>query len=220
MRDTIEHDGARFRVTVEPDVNQSPPWKEEDGHGPVSEWRAGRHGDRPHKAPGERVLFRGHGAILAYDYAEACRIARRDGWGYLPGPMRTRLTNLGASFPKIGPVWEATSGTFTGFGPNINAAIRDLYARHRASHTARSYAAAAADADYWRLRRWCEGEWYYVGVIVEILDDAGDPIGESESLWGIESDADEYIVEVAHALAGEILHRLDHAAGRLATSAM
>ncbi len=58
------------------------------------------------------------------------------------------------------------------------------------------------DFDY--LRRFLSGDWEYVGVIVT------DPeTGESASLWGIESDAREYIDEVSRELIDEIESRRD-----------
>lgn len=58
-----------------------------------------------------------------------------------------------------------------------------------------------ADFDY--LRDYLRGEWYYVGVCVALMND-----GESlanRSLWGIESNADKYIGEVARDLADDII---------------
>lgn len=202
--ETFTHDGAQFRVTFPYDDSSEAPWEREEGHGPVSEWRRGHYGERARKAPGERALcIDGHAARF-YDFAEAVRIARRDGWGFLPGKLATRLIGPGS--------WEATAGKFSGYGPDSNTAIRDLYAQHKASMTPRAYAAGAAEADFERLRQWCNDEWTYVGIVVDLLDDEGDPMGETESLWGIESDASEYLDEVAHELAGEILHRLKAAA--------
>ncbi len=63
-------------------------------------------------------------------------------------------------------------------------------------------AARAAMADYNRLRRWCSDQWEWIGVIVTCEDLPGAP---SESLWGIESDAGEYLGEVARELAGQIV---------------
>jgi hypothetical protein len=63
--------------------------------------------------------------------------------------------------------------------------------------------AVQADFDY--LRRWLSDDWRYIGVCVELLDDEGEPVTEryDYALWGIESDADDYIGEVAKELAGE-----------------
>lgn len=63
-------------------------------------------------------------------------------------------------------------------------------------------AARAAMADFDRLRRWCSDDWQYVGVIVTCLDLPGNP---EASLWGIESDAGEYLAEVARDLADELI---------------
>lgn len=54
------------------------PWENCDGHGPVSDWtnRA--------KAPGERVLAQDRSMRRYYDYAEAIRMAKRDGWDAPP----------------------------------------------------------------------------------------------------------------------------------------
>lgn len=56
----------------------------EDPHGLVSEWRSDGLGSRPTKRPGERRLA---GSARFYDFATACRIARRDGWE-CPGGQR------------------------------------------------------------------------------------------------------------------------------------
>lgn len=56
-------------------------------------------------------------------------------------------------------------------------------------------AGLAALHDYEYLRKWCADEWCYIGVI------ATAPDGETASLWGIESNDDAYIDEVAKELA-------------------
>lgn len=60
----------------------------------------------------------------------------------------------------------------------------------------------AATADFDRLKAWCDDRWQYVGVIVTCTDLPGQP---SASLWGIESDAGDYLDEVAEELAAEIV---------------
>lgn len=164
MVDSVELDGARFAVTLEPDADMGPPWENEDGHGPVSDWR--RHafgqGTKPPKAPGERILAWDQGHYRTYDFREACKVALRDGWG-APGD---------------------------------------------AGMTRRQKAAHAAEADFQRLRAWCADQWCYVGVVVELLGDDGHGTGDTASLWGMESDADEYIDETARELASDILYNL------------
>ena len=148
---TITRNGLTFRVTHEQDTDHGAPWEACDGHGPVSEWTS------RDKLPGELVLNSDGRQCRYYDYAEACRIARRDGWDAPPY--------------KTG--------------------------------TARQRAARAARADFEYLRAWCSDEWTYMGVIVELLDDDGEAV-DSASLWGIESDAGEYLDEVAAELVDEL----------------
>lgn len=76
--ETIEHNGRTYRVEIEPDYDHGAPWEEEDGHGPVSEWTARA------KLPGEVIIAQDRGSYRYYDFAEACRIARRDGWDAKP----------------------------------------------------------------------------------------------------------------------------------------
>ncbi len=62
---------------------------------------------------------------------------------------------------------------------------------------------AAALADFERLRAWCNDDWHYVGVVVRQAD-ACRCCGPRASLWGIESDAGDYLAEVAQELAAEL----------------
>lgn len=79
---TLDRNGKAFtfRVQFEEDIDSREPWSECDGHGPVSDW------ERREKRPGELVLNTDHGSKRFYDFAEACRIARRDGWNAQPYP--------------------------------------------------------------------------------------------------------------------------------------
>lgn len=67
-----------FRVEIEPDYDAGPPWEWSDCHGPVSEWTTRT------KTPGEMVLVSYRGSRRYYDFAEAVRIALRDGWDRHP----------------------------------------------------------------------------------------------------------------------------------------
>lgn len=75
---TLELHGLTFRVTTEQDTDRGAPWEECDGHGPVSDWTS------RDKLPGELVLNSDGRQRRYYDFAEACRIARRDGWDAPP----------------------------------------------------------------------------------------------------------------------------------------
>jgi len=77
----IEHNGRTFTVTIEADSDMPPPWENEDGHGIVSGWRKGSWYGYPSKRQGERPLVTDHGYTRFYDFAEAVKTAKRDGWG-------------------------------------------------------------------------------------------------------------------------------------------
>jgi len=74
---TTELDGFIVTARVERDDDMREPWKEHDGHGPVSDWTS------RDKRPGERVLTNQYSKRY-YDYAEAIKIAKRDGWDAPP----------------------------------------------------------------------------------------------------------------------------------------
>ena len=74
----ITRNGLRFRVDLFVDDDSDTPWDREDGHGPVTNWT------QRDKAPGKRVLAEDGRFKRFYDFAEAVRIARRDGWDAAP----------------------------------------------------------------------------------------------------------------------------------------
>lgn len=69
--------------------------------------------------------------------------------------------------------------------------------------TSREDAAKAARADYERLRRWCNDQWHFVIVRVDLLDDDGDAL-DYATIGGVESDCGDYLAELAGELAGEL----------------
>lgn len=195
----FEHNGVAYVATIERDDCHGAPWEEEDGHGDVSEWTT------RDKLPGEMVLNEDGRSKRFYDFAGACKIARRDGWGFLPGALK---------YEKRADCWHARCEGFNGkehISTDVNRAISAVYKEHRESMTPRAYAAGAAMADYDRLRRWCADQWCYIGVVVRRAGDCK-CCGETESLWGIESDAGEYVREVATELAEQLAERLSDAA--------
>ena len=54
----------------------------------------------------------------------------------------------------------------------------------------------AVRRDYEYLRAWCNDEWHYVGVVVELYDANDELIGE-ESCWGYESYCEDYLCSEA-----------------------
>lgn len=73
----------------------------------------------------------------------------------------------------------------------------------------REVAAAAIEADFDRLRGWCDDRWHWCVVVVTLLDTDGEPTWERAYLGGVESDADElYVRDLAFELADEIASRI------------
>jgi hypothetical protein len=71
--------GVYYVATVKYDGCGEAPWEENDGHGPVSDWRR-----LDSKRPGERVLCTDRSSARFYDFEEAVKIARADGWDAEP----------------------------------------------------------------------------------------------------------------------------------------
>lgn len=154
--ETRESGTMSFRVEWFYDHDSDAPWDREDVHGPVSDWTT------RDKKPGEMVLCADRRSKRFYDFAEAVKIARRDGWDTAP-----------YKWPSDG---------------------------------ARAHAAAMADFDY--LRRWCNDDWHYCGIVVTLLNADGEPDSVDASLWGIESDSPDYHDEVIGDLIAECLHQI------------
>ena len=98
--DNITINGLTFSVTTECDYDAEAPWDREDGHGPVRKLRTDS------KRPGERILHSERHYGHAYDFAEAMRIAKRDGWGLVPEAMGDLTAKLGRE-PTAGEVAAA-----------------------------------------------------------------------------------------------------------------
>lgn len=63
-------------------------------------------------------------------------------------------------------------------------------------------AARAVEADYRRLKTWCDDDWRWIGVVVTARCTCCKAfMGASDSLWGIESDSPDYHADVALELA-------------------
>lgn len=81
--DTFEHLGLTFRVHLPYDDASDPPWERSDGHGPVRQVFTS-HSSHVDKRPGERPMHSNRHATWLYDWQEASRLARVDGWGLGP----------------------------------------------------------------------------------------------------------------------------------------
>lgn len=92
----------------------------------------------------------------------------------------------------------------------MREALRDAWGAEggqKPGETRRAYAARAVAADFDFLRAWCADRWHYVGVCVTRIDDEGEETDDpyAYALWGIESNAGEYLREVAQEQAHEAL---------------
>jgi len=57
-----------------------------------------------------------------------------------------------------------------------------------------------------RMKAWCEDDWSYIGLVINASREGVQLTGEYEiALWGIESDAGDYLEEVANDLAGQAI---------------
>jgi hypothetical protein len=150
----LEHKGFTFNVRIMADEFHGAPWKENDYHGEVSDWRRRGYDGHYPKAPGERLLYEDRGSARFYDFAGAVAKARKEGWGS-----------------------QGDDGLSKG-----------------------AKAVQAVERDFEYLRQWCNNDWFYIGVVVSVPG-----LDEDRSVWGIESNADDYIKETARDLADELL---------------
>lgn len=72
--DYTDHEGQAFRIEYHYDPDMGAPWDNCDGHGPVSDW------ERRDKHPGELILHEDRGYRRFYDFRQAIKQARREGW--------------------------------------------------------------------------------------------------------------------------------------------
>lgn len=68
-------------VKIEYDTDYSPPWKNSDGHGVVSDW------EYRGEANGRWELCEDSYSRRYYDWRETLKIAKRDGWGHRNGDI-------------------------------------------------------------------------------------------------------------------------------------
>ncbi|CEF89633.1 hypothetical protein [Pseudomonas phage vB_PaeM_PAO1_Ab17] len=73
----------------------------------------------------------------------------------------------------------------------------------------RQQAAKAARADFENLRAWCQDEWYWVGVIVTLLDEEGNKTDIIDSLWGLSSNDEDGIAYEAGIIADDLARGYD-----------
>ena len=93
-------DGWYVEFRSEYDQFSEAPWEDSCCHGPVTDWV------RRDKHAGERVLCSDSYSKRYYDFAEAMKIAKRDGWGLNPDEMAKLTIKLGHA-PTKGQIIEA-----------------------------------------------------------------------------------------------------------------
>lgn len=72
----------------------------------------------------------------------------------------------------------------------------------------------AVEKDFQYLQDWCHDRWHYCGIVVTWIDSDAPVFTDSDisaSLWGIESNCDEYHESIIQELIGECEHELDRA---------
>lgn len=92
-----------------------------------------------------------------------------------------------------------------GVSPEVHAAMTKAKGR---APTGNEITAKAVMVDFERLRQWCNDDWCYVGVVVELLDIDGGRTDLTESLWGVESFGTEYLKDTAIELADSIASQI------------
>lgn len=81
----FELNGHLFIASYDQDDLMRAPWENEDGHGPVSDWTGAS------KSPGEMILCGTRvGSRRYYDFQEAVKMARREGWNCAPYVWKTK----------------------------------------------------------------------------------------------------------------------------------
>jgi len=205
--DSIECESGPFtiRAEIHHDSHTGAPWDEHDGHGPVSDWTTRA------KRPGELVLHSDGQHKHYYDFAEACRIARRDGWGIsdaalheLRGPTRCVVASEyhvenGIRQDKL--TWE-------------DCAPRKV--------TKRMIARASAMSDFNAMRAWCNDEWFWCGIVVTVTHTESGVELASDSVWGIDANYpgsdNSYLTDCAIERAESALSEARNRAKELATA--
>lgn len=105
---------------------------------------------------------------------------------------------------------EANSHRFYDFAETLNIAERDAWGidPERAKGLTKSQiVAAAVEQDFAHMKAWCDDEWWWVLVEVQLLDTDGYAIEREncqDALGGIESDDTDYHMTVAVEMADGI----------------
>jgi hypothetical protein len=174
--ETVEAHGLKFKLTIEQDEDSRVPWKECDGFGPVREANKGYYERHVSKRAGERILHDGerNEYTWVYDWAEALKLAKKDGWGLSTDQRPTNWDTLTKGQQRV----LAVQHTF----------------------------------DF--LKAWCNEDWVWCGVCVELTGYHG-PLDTERSLWSVEywqykalsDEKNSYVREIIDEMTEEIADR-------------
>jgi hypothetical protein len=142
----------------------------------------------------------GHGPV---------RTSRTDGWGRWNSKRAGEVVLSSDRFTcwlyDVAEALRIAKRDGWGLSPEARAKLADKLKREP---TAAEVRAEAVRLDMERLRGWLEDRWHWCIVVVTLLDTDGDTTWEYDCLGGIESDAGEYLDEVAADLAAGIADRV------------
>lgn len=88
-------------------------------------------------------------------------------------------------------------------------ALEELTRRLGRTPTKKEIVVEAVERDFKYIQGWCNDEWHWVWIGVELLDENGHKAGEMESLGGISSEDSKYIEVEAYRMADGINERMD-----------
>ena len=135
----------------------------------------------------------GHGEIYEARHRDECL----DNWLLNSDRIWHRYYDWKATLPKaIKERWDAKP---YGVGTKQERAMR------------------AMKADYEYLRRWCNDDWWYVGLIVTLLDENNEQIDE-DSCWGYASNDVGYLCSEARSWAAHMIVKARRVQNNVRTS--
>jgi hypothetical protein len=142
----------------------------------------------------------GHGPV---------RTSRTDGWGRWNSKRAGEVVLSSDRFTcwlyDVAEALRIAKRDGWGLSPKNRAKLADKLKREP---TAKEVRAEAVRLDMEHLRGWLEGRWHWCIVVVTLLDTDRDETWEYDTIGGIESDAGEYLDEVAADLAAGIADRV------------
>jgi hypothetical protein len=181
--DVYEYKGHSFKVTIEGDGDMGEPWKEHDGHGVVSDWTS------RDKRPGERVLCEDRGSKRFYDVQASSKIARRDGWGLGDDDKAELLKRLCAMRRVKRSTYRVVNNIRQDKVEWVDVQTRDP----NKPLTAGEIHAEAVRLDFEYLRGWCNDQWEWKWIRVEMVDEDECEMGYDDSIGGVESSEEDYL---------------------------